>query len=106
LAGRAVEQAPEERAFWNTLGVAHYRAGDPKAAIEALERSRGLSQGGDSFDFFFLALAHARLGQTDRARHWYDEAVDWMDRHRPDDEQLCRFRAEAAELLGRIEQKP
>lgn len=57
-------------AHWNTLGAAHYRAGDYKAAITALERSMKVRNGGDSFDWFFLALAHRHLENTDEARRW------------------------------------
>src|SRR5262249_54029929 len=39
LAQEAVKLAPEVGGFWNTLGVAHYRAGEWKAAITALEKS-------------------------------------------------------------------
>ena len=31
---------------------------------------------------------------------WYEKAVQWMDKNKPDDEELKQFRAEAAELLG------
>ena len=55
-AKKAVELAPNEGNFWNTLGVAHYRAGDWKAALEALEKSMKLRNGGDSSDWFFLAM--------------------------------------------------
>jgi serine/threonine protein kinase/Flp pilus assembly protein TadD len=87
-------------AAWNTLGVAQYRNGDWKAAVEALMKSVQLRKGGDSFDFFFLAMAHWQLGEKDKARAWYDRAVAWMDKNRPEDRELKRFRAEAAALLG------
>ena len=59
-----------------------------------------LSNGGDSCDFFFAAMAHWQLGQKENARRVYDKAVAWMASHRPDDEELKRFRAEAEEVLG------
>jgi Flp pilus assembly protein TadD len=88
--------------FWNTLGVAQYRNGDCKAAIEALNKSVQLSKEGDSnsFDFFFLAMAHWQQGEKDKARAWYEKAVAWMDKNRPQDEELKRFRSEAMALLG------
>jgi WD40 repeat protein len=58
LAKRAVELAPTVGQYWNTLGVAHYRAGDEKSAIEALEKAMSLRKGGDSFDWFFLAMIY------------------------------------------------
>jgi WD40 repeat protein len=86
--------------FWNTLGVARYRVGDWKAALKALEKAMELRQGGDSADWFFLAMAHWQLGDKDQARRWYDKAVAWMEKHQPKNEELRRFRAEAAELIG------
>ena len=55
--------------------MAHYRAGDWKASLTALEKSMELRKGGDSFDWFFLAMAHWQLGEKDEAREWYDRAV-------------------------------
>ena len=34
----------------------------------------------------------------------YDKSVEWMEKHKPADEELKRFRAEAAELLGIAEE--
>jgi hypothetical protein len=82
------------------LGVARYRNGNWKSAIEALMKSAQLRNGGDSFDFFFLAMAQWQLKEKDKARTWYDQAVAWMDKNNPQDEDLKRFRAEAATLLG------
>ena len=59
-----------------------------------------LRKGGDSFGWFFLAMAHWQLGDKEQARQWYDRGVRWMDRNQPRDEQLLRFRAEAAKLIG------
>ena len=59
-----------------------------------------LRNGGDSYDWFFLAMAHWQLGETDRARQWFERAVRGMDKQFPKaKEELGRFRAEAAELL-------
>jgi WD40 repeat protein/serine/threonine protein kinase/Flp pilus assembly protein TadD len=100
LAKRAVDLAPGDSNAWNTLGVAHYRAGDWQAAIDSLTKAVELQGGGTAFDFFFLALAHGRRGEKETARKWFDQAVPWMDKNAPQDEELRRFRAEAAELLG------
>jgi tetratricopeptide (TPR) repeat protein len=99
-AKKAVELAPDSGMIWNTLGVAQYRNGDWKAAVEALRKSVQLRQGSDSADFFFLAMAHWQLGEKQKARAWYDRAVAWMDKNRPQNEELNRFRSEAAALLG------
>jgi tetratricopeptide (TPR) repeat protein/tRNA A-37 threonylcarbamoyl transferase component Bud32 len=98
-ARKAVELAPNERNNWNTLGVAEFRAANWKGAIAALEKSAELGQGGDGFDWFFLAMAHWQLGDKDKARQWYDRAVTWMEKNPPSDEDISRLRLEAAALL-------
>ena len=90
---------PNEGAFWNTLGVALCVAGRCEESLKALGRSMKLTKGGSAFDWFFVAIAKHKLKQDD-AREWYDKAVAWMEEHKPDDEELKRFRAEAAGGLG------
>jgi tetratricopeptide (TPR) repeat protein len=104
LAKKAVALAPPNGGCWNTLGTAYYRAGQWKDAVAALEKSMQLRSGGDSFDWFFLAMSHRQLGDPAKAREWYDRAVQWMDKNKPQDEELRSFRAEAAALLGIREQ--
>jgi tetratricopeptide (TPR) repeat protein len=106
FAKRAAALKPQTSSYWNTLGAAHYRAGDSQAAVAALEKSMSLSKGGDSSDWFFLAMAHWQLGDKAQARKWYDQAVAWMEKRRPNDGELRRFRAEAAALLGEAELIP
>jgi serine/threonine protein kinase/Tfp pilus assembly protein PilF len=106
LAQRAVRGAPGEGGNWNTLGVARYRAGDWKAAIEALNQSLKLRQGGNGSDWFFLSMAYWRLGKKEDARNWYERAVKWMEKNQPRNEELRRFRAEAARLLGAPDPSP
>jgi serine/threonine protein kinase/tetratricopeptide (TPR) repeat protein len=100
LAKEAVALAPKEGNYRNTLGAAHYRAGNFKEAVAALEKSMELRKGGDSFDWFFLAMAHWQLGDRDKARSWYGKAVQWMEKNQPQNDELRRFRAEAEKLLG------
>ena len=99
LAQRAVNLKPDAAHSWNTLGVAYYRAGKWKEAIAALEKSQSFKPGGEAFDSIFLAMAHQQLGENDKARAWYDKAVGWIEKNKPLDDELQRFRAEAAELL-------
>ena len=92
LAQKAVELAPAQGMFWNTLGVAHYRAADWKAATAALKKSDELLKGNDlSFNAFFLAMARWQLGNKDEGRRWYDQAVEWMEKNKPQDDELRRF---------------
>jgi tetratricopeptide (TPR) repeat protein len=92
--------APQAGTCWNTLGAARYRAGNWDGAIAALEKSVELRQGGDSFDWFFLAMARWRRGDQEQGRKWYAAAVLWAEKHGSENAELRRFRAEAAALLG------
>jgi tetratricopeptide (TPR) repeat protein len=100
LAKKAIELEPNQGMFWKTLGAAQYRAGNWQESIAALQKALALRQGGDSSEWFFLAMAHHQLGHSDEARKWIDMAVEWMDKNQPTNEELLRFRAEAEELMG------
>jgi eukaryotic-like serine/threonine-protein kinase len=99
--------------YLNTLGVAYYRAGQMKEALAALERSLELAKAGEKpddshyvcEDWFFLAMVNARLDRKDEGRKWFDQAVKWMEKNEPKNEELCRFRAEAAGVLELKERK-
>jgi tetratricopeptide (TPR) repeat protein len=101
LAEQAVSQRPGSGAFWNTLGIAQYRAGQWSAAIADLEKSMQCGAGGSAYDWFFLAMAHWKRNEPTRARTWYDKAVAHMDRLGWLGEDLFRYGTEAAQLLGR-----
>ena len=68
LAKKVVTARPESANYRNTLGVAYYRNGDDRAAVAELERAMSMQAGGNSFDWFFLAMAHWRLGDRNKAR--------------------------------------
>jgi hypothetical protein len=44
-------------------------------------------------------MARARLGELEKAQKLYDEADEWTNRERPNDDELKRFREEAGALL-------
>jgi hypothetical protein len=104
LAELAVRLEPANAVCGNTLGVACYRAGQYHKAIGVLrpnldrQEDRALA-----FDLFFLAMSHHQLGETARARDYYDWAIRWMGPQRrlsaECDEDLKLFRAEAEEVL-------
>jgi hypothetical protein len=98
LAEQAISAEPKNDNFFNTLGVARYRAGDFKGAIDAL--THGM-KGGErkSHDAFFLAMAYARLGDHAQAGTWYANANRWMRENDPKDAELRRFREEASAVL-------
>jgi hypothetical protein len=99
LAEQAIAVEPESATYWNTLGIAYFRARDWKAAIHALGQAVELTGGGTSFDHFFLAMAWWQEGDKEQARHWYRRGNVWMEEHNPDHETLIRFREEATALL-------
>ena len=100
LAHKAHELKPQRTDFFNTIGVAHYRAGDYQDAIKWLDDSMQSSNGGNARDEFFLAMAHERLGNHSQAKEYYNQAVKWMEEYTPKDEELLRFRREAQELVS------
>jgi serine/threonine protein kinase/tetratricopeptide (TPR) repeat protein len=100
LAKRAVTLVPKNPSSWAAMGVACYRTSDWQGTINAYEKCVQLSSKDmDSSDWFFLAMAHWHLGQQQEARKWYDKAVQWMEKNKPQDKELIRYRAEAAELM-------
>jgi tetratricopeptide (TPR) repeat protein len=70
-----------------------------KAVIKALDKAMAF-RGGGAADWFLLAMAHWRLGEKEKARQWFDQAAQWMDKNAAHNEELLRFRAEAEQLLG------
>jgi tetratricopeptide (TPR) repeat protein/serine/threonine protein kinase len=95
LAQRAVELAPKRAAVWQVLGWAHYRNGNWQESIDALEKSCDLQNGGDNFQWFFLAMDHWQLGHLEEARQWYIRSVDWLYRRNMGHQ----FRREAEGLM-------
>jgi tetratricopeptide (TPR) repeat protein len=106
LATRAVGAEPHSARCRNTLGVAHYRAGQWKQAVAELDESVRLGNGGTCEDFFFLAMAHGRLGNEGEARNFYDRAVMKTSQGGFDADLARRFRQEAAELMGMNDDRP
>jgi tetratricopeptide (TPR) repeat protein len=107
LAGIAVQRAPKVGDYWNTRGLAHYRAGNWKAAVAAFDKSMELQKGGDASDWLFRAMAHRKLGNQDEARRSYEQALQWLEKNqkslandKAQAEELRRFREEAEQVLG------
>jgi tetratricopeptide (TPR) repeat protein len=99
LSKEAVQLAPNDGDFWNTLGMAYYRVGNWKEALAALETAMALSGGGDGLDWLILAMVQWHLGNKEEARRRYDQAIPWLEENGTD-RTFRRLQAEAAELLG------
>jgi len=104
LAGHATTWQPAIGGYWNTLGLAHYRAGDRQAARAAFTKSIELNGGGDATDWLFMAALDHLDGKNTEARAWFDRAVAWIDQNRGKDKrrdaELARFRDEVARDAG------
>ncbi|HMF20136.1 MAG TPA: tetratricopeptide repeat protein, partial [Gemmataceae bacterium] len=106
LSQKAVELAPGEWSYRNTLGVVCYRLGNYQEARRHLEQSMRDSQSQAApFDLFFLAMCHQHLGDAPKARECYDQAVRWLQDKKARLSptwiaELKSFRAEAAGVLG------
>ncbi len=101
LARRALDLVPNDGNTWNTLAVALFRAGWFAEAESAFDRSMKLRVGGDSYDWFFLALLCKAQSRDEDADRWYHRAIDWRAQYRPLDRELYRFHVEAAKALGK-----
>ena len=75
-AEEGVRLAPSNPGILNTLGVAQYRVGACRDALETLKRSdeahSSLREGGYPSDVAFLAMASHRAGETDAARSYLE----------------------------------
>ena len=65
----------------------------------------GLRKGGDSNRLVLPGHGPLAARGEGQGPQWYDRAVAWMDKNQPKNEELRRFRAEVAELLGVNEKK-
>ncbi len=106
LAKQAVKTTPAAGNYWCTLGMAHYWAGQWSDALVAFEQAAKLHNGGDSLDRFYLAMVYGRLGEKEKGRESYDQAVEWMEKNDPDNKGFKWLRNEAAELLSIKESTP
>jgi tetratricopeptide (TPR) repeat protein len=105
LAEKTLRLASATANYRNTLGLAYYRSGRYREAVEVLRPN--VVQQKDSalaYDLYFLAMSHYQLGETARARDYYAWAVRWVslqqDLRQERREELAAFQAEAEGLLG------
>ncbi|MBK9187504.1 MAG: protein kinase [Phycisphaerales bacterium] len=103
-ARHAVELAPDQGFYVNTLGVALYRAGEFAQALETLTRSETMNAKGTAgpqpSDIAFIAMAHWKLGHAEGAHAALARlrTLAAKDRWKNDDESR-RFLAEAEALI-------
>jgi tetratricopeptide (TPR) repeat protein len=75
VALKMTELLPDEQLSWKWLSAAEYANGHWDAAIHAAEKCIALRKDdGWYFPWIVLALSHARRGEMDEARVWFDKA--------------------------------
>ena len=104
LAETAVRLANGNANYRNTLGVAYYRIGRYREAVELFRPNLDKPDYQDlANDLYFLAMSHFRLGETARARDDLDWAIRWTNGQRDAPaarrDELAQLRAEAEEVL-------
>lgn len=100
----AVQRAPKNALFANTLGVVQYRLGKWQEAVATLEKSMALDKSRhDAHNLFVLSMCHVQLGSNAKAQDCFDRAVQWWEKQNnlpaQHIEELMAFRAEAEGLL-------
>jgi tetratricopeptide (TPR) repeat protein len=103
-AERACRLAPKNGSILNTHGVAQYRVGKYQQAIESLSRSKELNAAlykePIPVDLAFLAMAHSRLGQKQKAQEYFNSLLETMKKPRwANDEESQALLREADTLL-------
>src|SRR5262249_29638537 len=107
----ACRAAPDVADYLTTLGAAYYRVGKYLEAVAALEKGLPMysSSGFYTWNLYFLAMCHGRLGHAAKAREYFERAKDshqrnaarlarW-DENEDENLQAQRARSEAERLL-------
>ena len=88
---KAIELEPRNADVWTRRANFYVDQGQWEKALADFEKA--------------LEVQPANAGDCNNLA-WYDKAVEWTEKNKPDDEELLRFRAEAAELLEIAEKTP
>jgi Flp pilus assembly protein TadD len=110
LAEKLAAQDPKNRSRQTILGAALYRAGRFKEAERRLNQAAALPADGlqpVEYTWYFLAMAHQRLGHAREARAWLEKCHKQMEQKAKDANlpwnrrlSLELLRREAEALLG------
>jgi eukaryotic-like serine/threonine-protein kinase len=98
LATKAVTAQSASAVYQSTLGMAHYRARNWKAARMALQKATEQAGGDIPAAHFFLAMTHWQLGAEEQARRVFEQGNAEAFGNSTLATRRCR--AEAAALLG------
>jgi WD40 repeat protein/tetratricopeptide (TPR) repeat protein len=119
LAEQAVVADPKSHSYLKTLGGILYRACRCEEAVQRLTEADKLAESADpasksspAYTWYFLAMAHHKLGHDAEARTWLAKANEWTEKVLREHEDgtaalpwnrkltLKLFREEAETLLG------
>ena len=90
---------PDCEVYWNTLGAAYLCNGEPRAAVTAIDRALAFANDANPFNYVFLAMAYAQLGDREQARHWLAEAILVKERDYQNHHELACFCDEARAVV-------
>ena len=122
LAEQAVEADADSEVYLKTLGGILYRAGRFEEAVKRLTEADNLIEDPDTesnlspaYTWYFLAMAHHKLGHAEEAKKWLDKATEWTDKVLAEHEEgksplswnrrltLKLLRKEAEDMIGNEE---
>ncbi|MFC1634806.1 protein kinase [Planctomycetota bacterium] len=79
LLQKAHEMQPKNWNYLCGLGAAYYRSGQWGNAIDNLTKSSKLVSGENACNYFFLAMAYWQSDEQDKAKNFYNKAIDWIE---------------------------
>ena len=85
LSEKALADAPKNYRTLNPHGALLYRIGRYQEALQWLTEAEAAYRPDDdklsaiAYNWFFLAMAHHRLGHVEEAKIWHDKAIQWID---------------------------
>jgi WD40 repeat protein/Flp pilus assembly protein TadD len=99
-------EQPNNHYFLHTLGMSQYHTERYEEAVASLKKSIELGRGmSDGFSLYYLAMSHAKLGQSTQAQDCFARAAKWVEKSprqlmQHEIAELKRFREEAADVLN------
>ncbi|MCH7988490.1 MAG: hypothetical protein IID46_04975 [Planctomycetes bacterium] len=96
LAKQVVKQESDEPVYWNTLALAHYRAGDWKNAKTAVDRA--LKEAGNEpseMNWLIQAMVLKQQNAAAQAKTAYDKALGQRARKSKEKKRIGRIEAES-----------
>jgi Tfp pilus assembly protein PilF len=114
IAAAALRNNPKDSWASTIFGAALYRAGRFDEAIQRLSEAAAIGPTvySPAYTWFFLAMAHHRLGHGEEARQWLDKAVKHMEEETSNKDLLWNrrltlhvLRREAEEMMTNQEEK-